>query len=172
MKMTVKRALLATALVALLGVGGLWAQAGDVATDNRVLGIEAGFLAGYRLADNELVVGQSFSLNLTVARNVQVGFTTNKLRGAAAADTYGLLKIAYFLTPQLGFDIAVGTGALGLPPATAPAIGAGVFFNAFTNKSEDAFSTALKFKLNYLADTNQGIDSGTIVFGLSAVFGL
>ena len=173
MRMRVKRLLLATAIVALFGVSGLWAQAGEVATDNRVLGIEAGFLAGYRLADSELVVGQSFSLNLTVARNVQVGFASHNLRGAAAADTYGLLKIAYFLTPQLGFNIAVGTANLGPPPATtAPAIGAGVFFNAFTNKSEEAFSTALKFKLDYLADTNQGIDSGTIAFGLSAVFGL
>lgn len=170
--MRVKRVLLATAIVALFGVSGLWAQAGEAATDNRVLGIEAGFLAGYRLADSELVVGQSFSLNLTVARNVQVGFASHNLRGAAATDTYGLLKIAYFLTPQLGFNIAVGTATLGLPIATAPAIGAGVFFNAFTNKSEEAFSTALKFKLDYLADTNQGIDSGTIAFGLSAVFGL
>ena len=173
--MTVKRVLPAIAIVALFGVSGLWAQAAEAAgaaTDNRVLGIEAGFLAGYRLADSELVVGQSFSLNLTVAKNVQVGFTSNNLQGAAAADTYGLLKIAYFLTPQLGFNIAVGTATLGLPAATAPATGAGVFFNAFTNKSEDAFSTALKFKLDYLADTNQGIASGTIAFGLSAVFGL
>mgnify|MGYP006305148485 CR=1 FL=1 len=172
--MTVKRVLLATAIIMLFGVSGLWAQEQEVATDNRVLGIEAGFLAGYRLADSELVVGQSFSLNLTVAQNVQVGFTTNNLQGAAAADMYALLKIAYFLTPQLGFNIAVGTANLGVPapPVTAPAIGAGVFFNAFTNKSTDAFSTALKFKLDYLADTNQGIDSGTIAFGLSAVFGL
>jgi len=175
--MILKRVLLATAILALFGVSGVFAQdapgaTGSLATDNRVLGIEAGFLAGFRLADSELVVGQSFSLNLTVARNVQVGFTTNNLSGAGNADTYGLLKIAYFLTPQLGFNIAVGTAALGIPAATAPAIGAGVFFNAFTNKAEDAFSTALKFKLDYLADTNQGIDSGTIGFGLSAVFGL
>ena len=176
--MSVKRVLLAIAITVVFGVCSLWAQTpsaaadAESATDNRVLGIEAGFLAGYRLADSELVVGQSFSLNLTVARNVQVGFTTNNLSGAAAADTYGLLKIAYFLTPQLGFNVAVGTASLGIPAATAPAIGAGVFFNAFTTKSTDAFSTALKFKLDYLADMNQGIAKGTIGFGLSAVFGL
>ena len=119
-----------------------------------------------------MVVGQSFSLNLTVANNVQVGFATNNLSGAGATDTYGLLKIAYFLTPQLGFNIAVGSAFLGIPATNAPAIGAGVFFNAFTNPSQNAFSTALKVKLDYLADMNQGIDTGTIAFGLSAVFGL
>jgi hypothetical protein len=170
--MSLKRVTVLVGLLLIIGAVGVWAQADEVATDNRVLGIEAGFIAGYRLADSELVVGQSFALNLTVANNVQVGFNSAQLQGAAVLDTYGLLKIAYFVSPQLGFNIAVGTATVTAAATTTPAVGAGVFFNAFENKAEDAFSTALKFKLDYLADMSQGIDQGTIAFGLSGVFGL
>lgn len=171
--MSAKRIVLFTALVFVVGIAGVWAQADEVATDNQVLGIEAGFLAGYRLVQPELAVGQGFALNLTVANNVQVGFSTARLAGSGGRDDYGLLKIAYFVSPQLGFNIAVGTVDIGAPGGTvSSAVGAGVFFNAFSNKSDTAFSTALKFKLDYLADLNQGIDQGTIAFGLAGVFGL
>ena len=172
-----KIALIAALCVAFVAIQG-FAQAGEsdeMGTDNQVLGIEAGLIAGYRLFDGQLVAGQSFSLNLSVARNVQVGFSSGTLTGGAPlTDAYALLKIGYFMTPWLGFNISVGSVVLDVGGAgtIAPGIGAGVFFNAFSNKSLETFSTALKIKLDYLADTTRGINNGTITFGLAGVFGL
>ena len=172
-----KIALIAALCVAFVAIQG-FAQADEsdeMGTDNQVLGIEAGLIAGYRLFDGQLVAGQSFSLNLSVARNVQVGFSSGTLTGGAPlTDAYALLKIGYFMTPWLGFNISVGSAVLDVGGAATitPAIGAGVFFNAFSNKSLESFSTALKIKLDYLADTTNGLDNGTITFGLAGVFGL
>ena len=165
-------------IVAILMVAGTAfgqdAGASASQTDNQILGIEVGLSAGYRLLDGALVVGQNFSLNLSVAQNVQVGFSSGTVTGAtpAVTDTYALLKVAYFMTPLLGFNIAVGSSVPGNLGVTTPAIGAGVFFNVFSNRSGDGFSTALKIKLDYLADTTNGVDLGTITFGLTGVFGL
>lgn len=167
-------AVFVTVLLLLVTALPIWGQTtaeSELTTENRILGIEAGLLAGYRLFDNEVVAGQGFALNLNVAQNVQVGFTGATLTGAAVTDIYGMLRIGYFITPSLGFNISVGSGTFGGGAAT-PSIGAGVFFDAFTSRSTDSFSTALKIKLDYLTDTTRGMTSGTIAFGLAGVFGL
>lgn len=141
-------------------------------TDNQILGIELGFAGGYRLNDTAIVGGQSFGLNFTVANNVQAGFATALLSGGApVTDTYGLFRLSYFLNESVGMNILVGGASPG-GGALAAAGGAGVFLNAFQNRSEDSFSTALKVKLEYLFNITDGIDGGSVVLGVASVFGL
>ena len=142
--------------------------------ENDVLGIQAGFAGGYRLDDSEMVAGQSFALNLSVATNVQAQFATMRLSGNGVTDNHAVLRIAYYFSPLLGFNIAVGSAVLDVDNAATAtqSMGAGVFFNAFRSSEEDMLSSALKVSLDYLATTEQGFDGGTIALGLSAVFGL
>ena len=137
-------------------------------TDNQVLGIGVGMVAGYRLSDNAIVSGQDFSLNLTVSEKVQVGFTALTIAGATPVVTnnYAFMNISYFMNPKLGLSILAGTDG------TTPSAGAGMFYNLLEDKHTDAISTAFKMNINYIFDTANGPAGGTVSFGLIGSFGL
>ncbi len=137
-------------------------------TDNQVLGIEVGMVAGYRLSDNAIVSGQNFSLNITVSEKVQVGFNSLSIAGATPVVTndYAFLKISYFMSPKLGLNILAGTDG------TNPATGAGIFYNILEDKDAEGISTAFKLRIDYVFDSVAGPAAGSVALGLSASFGL
>jgi hypothetical protein len=158
-----KRLVASVVLMMLLCV----AIAGAQQTDSQILGIELGFAGGYRLADNELVGGQTFGLNLTVAPSFQAGLHTASVSGAGVTNNYGLFGLSYFLTQSLGMNVLVGATTAG-----DVAGGVGMFFNLFKSQNEGSFSSALKIKLQYLFNVADGIAGGSILLGVSSAFGL
>ncbi|MFP4115387.1 MAG: hypothetical protein ACOCU9_02405 [Spirochaetota bacterium] len=158
-----KRVVAAVVVLLVLGVAMVGAQE---QTDSQIFGVELGFAGGYRLADDELVGGQTFALNLSVAPNVQAGLQTVSATGGGSTDAYGMFALSYFFSPGLGMDVLVGSAG------GSVAGGAGVFFNLFESGNEGTFSSVLKLKAQYLFNVAAGVADGSVLIGLSSGFGL
>jgi hypothetical protein len=156
-------ALLALALVA---AAGLSAQAASANADAKIFCIDIGMATGYNLNASGTDVGRTFGFNLTVSDNFVVGVAnTTVVPDGAAALSYNFLRLGYYLTPVLGFNLYVGNRGANL------ATGAGAFYNLFKTKSETAFANALKIRLEYLFDGGAGVGKGDIVLAVATSLG-
>ena len=159
-----KRVVASIAVLLLLGaaVAGAQEQAG-----NQVFEIELGFVGGYRLAQPELVGGQSFGLNLAVASNFMAGLQAVSVTGPGGTDRYGMFGLSYLIGQSLGLSVlAGGTGA------GSVAGGVMMFFDLFQSQDANTFTSALRLKAGYLFNVAAGIAGGSIVLGVSSAFGL
>jgi hypothetical protein len=154
----------------LLGLPLFAADAGSVPafnTDGRYISFDLGMVAGINIAANAARVGRTFGMNFTLSDSMSAGIMST----TAGANSYTLMKLAYFLTPALGLSVYVGANAAGAaPPATGG--GAGVFYNVAKSQPGSGLSTALKLRLEYLFDTSAGLTNGDIVLSVGSSIGL
>jgi hypothetical protein len=149
-----------------LAISGLAAQVSSPTTGNtdaKVFAIDLGATFGYGLSGNSPTVGRTFGINFTVADSLAVGFVDTQV-GATPVD-YKLARLSYALNPSLGFNLYVGSD-------TNTAGGAGVYYNILKSKSDTAFSTALKLRLEYLFDVSNGIAKGDLLLAVSPSIGI
>ncbi len=147
----------------LLVAAGLWAQSGD----QQIVGIETGVVFAYNMdpANEGLGVGQSMTINLTVAPSVQAGFTYVDGDGANMPNQT-LLRIHYFVARQIGLSVAAGISG------GNAAAGIGIFANAFGQTFQNTLFTAFGIRIDYTLDTTLGLDAGLLTFGLAAKVGM
>ncbi|MFW6344694.1 MAG: hypothetical protein ACOC2B_08115, partial [Sediminispirochaetaceae bacterium] len=108
------------------------------------------------------VAGQDFGLNFTLNESMQIGFRS--VTDLLAADA-SLLNFGYFLSPQLGLDLMVGSDGTNIVG------GADAFFYIFKSEGDDVFSSSLKMKAGYIFAENLGIENGVINAGLIGTVG-
>jgi len=160
-----KRTVLLTVALLLLVSGALFAQN----TDNRVFGMELGFLAGYDLGQDDTFAGRTFSFLLPVGNSMQFGLkTVNGTVQAAVPINYILMSAQYYLSSKLGVEMLAGQET----NVTDVGGGANVFFNILKSKPEDSLSSSLKVQGGYLFEAGTGVTNGTVNFGLVGSFGL
>lgn len=139
-------------------------------TESRIFNVELGFLAGYRLGDEEQVMGRAAAVNFSILENAQVGFynATFSDDGGAVTDSYSLVRFDYFFSDQI--SVSLGTGGESSSGSAAGYIGA----NAILVRSiaADGFSTTLKAGAGYLSNEAAGFDDGTFVVTISGSIGL
>ena len=160
-----KRTVLLTVALLLLVSGALFAQN----TDNRVFGMELGFLAGYDLGASDSFAGRTFAFYVPVSDSMQFGMkAVDGTVQPAGNINYILMSAQYYLSPQLGVEMLVGretnVGDVGG--------GANVFFSILKSQPEDGFSSSLKAQAGYLFEATNGVAQGTLNFGLVGSFGL
>src|SRR5512137_782396 len=90
--------------LALVASAGLSAQAAAGNTDAKLFCIDIGMATGYSLSASTPLVGKNFGFNLTVADNFSIG-----VANISATWAYRVLRLAYYLTPAIGFDLYVGS---------------------------------------------------------------
>ncbi|TVQ37511.1 MAG: hypothetical protein EA384_11630 [Spirochaetaceae bacterium] len=137
----------------------------------RLFGVELGSLVGYNLEDEEAVVGRSFGLSLAVLDNMQVGFGAVVFDAAAPVPQrrFAGMKFDYFFTDQLAFSLLAGNAAGG-GAAYGGAIGGQYLI--VRNQPQDGFSSALKLKVDYFINDEDGPAGGTLAIGLAGSIGL
>ncbi len=135
----------------------------DGNTENQIFGVHFGFVGGYDLNTDGAVAGQDFGLNFTLNESMQIGFRS--VSDLLTTGDAALLNFGYFLSPQLGLDLMVGSDG------TSIVGGADAFFYIFKSEGDDVFSSSLKMKAGYIFDEASGIDSGVINAGLIGTVG-
>jgi len=156
-----KTVLLLIVLSLLVPAFAMAQERGD--TDNRIFGVQVGFLGAYNLAAEDTLVGRDFGVFFTVSDSLQVGFRsiTNVIAPQAV-----FLDLGYLLTPQISFDLMIGTTG----PANAAA-GIDIGYAIVKSSSDDVFSSTLKLKAGYLFEQTNGIAEGAIIAGLVGSIG-
>lgn len=131
--------------------------------DNRIFGIQTGFVGGYDLNTNTSVAGRDFGVFFTLNPSMQAGVRV--MESVLSTGTAVMFDFGYFLTPQIGLDVMVGHDGASI---------AGAFDAAFTiirSGSEAPFSSNLKIKAGYIFDQASGIEKGVINAGLVGTIG-
>ncbi|MFN2312289.1 MAG: hypothetical protein ABR590_09585, partial [Spirochaetia bacterium] len=79
---------------------------------------------GYRLEDEETVVGRTMTLNFSILENAQVGFYHAGFADSdvGVTDSYGMVRFRYFFSEAL--SVSIGTGGEARQAAPAGLIGA------------------------------------------------
>ncbi len=129
--------------------------------DHRLFGVQVGFVAGYDLDTDDVVVGRDYGMNFTLSESLQIGFRS--ISGLLAADAI-LVDFAYYLNPNIAFDLMVGDNGGDFTAGMEAA------YLLFRSPPDEVFSSALKLKAGYLFDVN-GIDLGVMNFGLIGTLG-
>jgi hypothetical protein len=106
---------------------------------------------------------------VAVIDNLEVGIDT--LSTIATSGTYDPtfvgLRIGYRFTPTLGAAIGIGKAAVlggtgdGGPGSAGISLGA--FYDIFANRSSNGIATALKIRVDYVAETNN-VAKGVLLF--------
>ena len=137
----------------------------------RVFAVELGSLAGYNLQDEEAVIGRNFGLSLAVMENIQVGL------GAVMFSADGIpqrmfagMKFDYFFTDRLAFSLLTGNASVGGTPGFGGGLGGQYLI--VRSQPENGFSSALKVKVDYFMNDEDGPDAGTVAIGLAGSIGL
>ncbi len=161
----------AIAVIALALPAAAFAQALEgTDTEFRLFGIELGMLGGYNLEEEEAVMGRSVAISLATLENMQIGFTAVTFDGDLAplpTQQYVGMRFDYFFTEQLALSMMVGNAA---GANVGGSIGA--HYLIVRSQPENMFSSALKLKVDYFMNDDQGPGAGTIGIGLAGSFGL
>ena len=83
---------------------------------------------------------------------------------------YAGMKFDYFFTDRLAFSLLTGNAAVGTTPAFGGAVGGQYLI--VRSQPENGFSSALKVKVDYFMNDEDGPDAGTIAIGLAGSIGL
>jgi hypothetical protein len=157
-----KKTMIFLLLIALLLPAALSAQeAGN--TDNRIFGIQTGFVGGYDLLNGISVAGRDFGIFFTLNGSMQAGLRV--MESVLSTGTAVMFDFGYFFTPQIGIDVMVGSD-------TASIVGAmDAAFTIFRSGDDSPFSSNLKIKAGYIFDQGSGIENGVINAGLVGTIG-
>lgn len=143
---------------------------GETDTGSRLFDVELGFLSGYRLEDEETVVGRTMTLNFSILENAQIGFYHAGFADSdvGISNAYGMVRFRYFFSEML--SVSIGTGGEGTTQSPAGLIGA----NATLLRSlpADGLATTLQAGLQYLMNEEDGFGNGTIGVSIVGSIGL
>ncbi len=128
---------------------------------NKIVGFDVGFVTGYSLATEGMVVGRDFGINFTLSPSIVVGFRS--VTGLVADSV--LLDLSYFVIPSLALDLLVGSDG------TNTVAGLDVDYYLLKSKPDEVLSSSLKIKVGYLFDSGAGIASGTVALGIIGSIG-
>lgn len=152
-------------VVSLFCTGIMFAQeaASGPKTDNKIFGVQTGFVAGQNLTTEDTVSGRDFALFFTLSDSMQIGFRsiTDLL-----ADDASLFNLSYFFTEKISLDLMVGSTVTGGNTAA----GLDVSFAIVKSVSPDTFSTTLKLEAGYLFDETD-VAGGAVFGGLVGTIG-
>jgi hypothetical protein len=95
---------------------------------------------------------------VAVIDNMEVGVDVLSTIGEAGTSNLPAfvgLRISYRFTPVLGTAIGIGQAVIrkSAAPATSPGVVLGVFYDLFANRSANGMATALKVRVDYVAET-------------------
>ena len=148
---------------------------GDTMTESRLFNVEMGFLTGYRLGDEETVVGRTAALNFAIMENAEIGVVNTQfnIEGGVAGDMHGynLVRFNYFFNEQVALSIATG-GWQDDAGNSAAAGSVGGNFVILRNIPDNGLSSTLKANVQYLMNDNDGAGEGTFAVSLLGTIGL
>lgn len=152
-------------LTAVFSASAQGAAAAPAATDLKFLTLELGLPLGYRLSDGALVAGRAFGLNVAVADNFFVGFSTTQIGTTAPLTNYNALRLSYTIMPLLGTSVFVGQAGANT------AAGLGLFTTLLQSKSTSGLGAALRLRIDYFFDTT-AMAGGSVLFTTAILFGV
>ncbi len=162
--------LLVTVLVmSLCAVAGLSAQTTaqpssaeqqQVLTEGRFITFDVGMTGGLPFNGGAVEVGRYLGVSFNVTPGVSAGMA-NIVSGATQFTTF---RLSYFFLPSLGASLYLGSDG-------NPAGGLGIFYDVLRTRSDTSLTTALKVRLDFLADTT-GFANGRLILGVVTSIGL
>ena len=141
------------------------AAGAGVGADAQLFSIELGLPIGYRLSDGALVSGRAFGLNITVADNFLVGFSSTQIGSTATPTAYNALRLSYTIMPLLGTSIFIGR------TATSTAAGLGFYSTIAQSRNAAGLGTGLRLRVDYFFESTD-LAAGSVVFTTSVLFGM
>ncbi len=132
----------------------------QVLTEGRFISFDIGMAGGMPFNGGAVEVGRYLSVSFNVAGSLSAGFA-QIVSGAAQYMTF---RVSYFFMPALGASIYLGSDG-------NPAAGVGIFYDIMKSRSETDLATALKVRLDVLADTT-GFTNGRLILGVVTSIGL
>jgi len=135
--------------------------------DHKVLGIETGVLYSYDVGTGTIGNGTSVALNLTLSDSLTAGFVFLKGDGTGIPANSSLLSLSYGLADRFGMSVMLGQNATAATVLT----GLGMYFNIFERKLQDAVSTVLKAKIDYIFAPG-ALNTGDLTIGLCVSVGI
>ncbi len=173
MRKRVACTLVAVALVLLLLPGQAFGQQfGDTVTESRLFNVEMGFLTGYRLLDEETVVGRTVGLSFSILDNADIGIVNTQFDDAEGGPmhTYNFVRFNYFLNEQVALSLATGGWSDGVDTTAAGSVGGN--FIILRNIPDSGFSSTFKINAQYLLNEEDGFGDGTFAVSLLGTIGL
>jgi hypothetical protein len=127
------------------------------------LGAGVGFALDDTL-DSQLIGVTVVGFKVAVIDSLEVGVDVMSSGVASAPSAFTGLRIAYRFTPVLGAAIGIGQAAVQKTTASAaPGISLGVFYDLFASRSANGIATALKVRVDYVAETSD-VAKGALLF--------
>lgn len=169
-----KRVILVLLVSAVVAAGAVAQQAsqdpfgGDgTNTEHRVFGLRLGLVGGFDIGDEEALSGRVFAFTVPVNQSLQIGITAVDLTiNTTGAADFVMFSAEYFLSRRLGLELMSGTGP------TEVGGGVNIFYSLLSSLEEDFLSSALRVQAGYIFDSSDGVENGSVTFGLSASLGL
>jgi hypothetical protein len=179
--MAAKKALFVLALATVIaGVGFAQSTSGLDFTSKAPQFFSFDLGAGVGLAldsdyDSQLKGVTVVGFKVAVIDNLEVGVDVLSSFGTSAPPAFVGLRLSYRFTPALGVAIGLGQAAVQFATSSAstaePGISLGVFYDLFASRSANGIATALKVRVDYVAETAD-VAKGAILFSPVFTLGL
>ena len=174
-----KKVLMVLVLAAFIAVGGVFAQDQSgldfSSTAPQFFSFDLGAGVGFSLdsSHSSPVKGVTVAgFKVAVIDNLEVGIETLSAFSLTLPPAFVGLRVSYRFTPVLGAAIGLGAAAVQSTTTTAaPGISLGVFYDLFASRSKTGIATALKVRLDYVAETDN-VAKGVLLFSPVFTIGL
>ena len=145
-------------------------------TESRIFHVELGFMSGYRLEDEETIVGRTMALVFSLTENMQLGLFNATFADSSLTDTYNLVRFDYFFSERLALSLGTGQASVEGPAAGnfESTVGGLIGVNALLVRSvpESGMSSTLKAGVHYLMNEEHGFGDGTVGVQIVGTIGL
>ena len=132
--------------------------------DTRMLSIGIGNFYGYNLNTDDLGTAQELSIGFGLADNLDACFHFITGDGVGGNfPSYNLFSLSYAVTPRMGMNIYGGSR---VSAPIGAATGLGYYFNLFRKDFQDAMTTLLKLRVEYLISEGIAPEEGLLNIGL------
>jgi len=146
---------------------------GPTNTESRIFHVDLGFMSGYRLEDDETVVGRTFALTFALMESGQLAFENTVFSDSDAptrTDSYNLVRLDYFFSERISLSIGTGASSVGGTVSPGGVIGANALI--FRSVPESGLSSTMKASVRYLMNEEDGFGEGTFGVALIGTIGL
>lgn len=174
-----KKVLMVLVLAALIAVGGVFAQDESgldfSSTAPQFFSFDLGAGIGFALDSSYSTPAKGVTavgFKVAVIDSLEVGVETLSAFSTTLPPAFVGLRISYRFTPVLGAAIGLGAAAVQSTSSTsAPGISLGVFYDLFASRSKTGIATALKVRVDYVAETDN-VAKGVLLFSPVFTIGL
>lgn len=133
--------------------------------DTRILSMGMGSLFGYNLSTDNLGTAQELTIGFGLAEDLEAGFHFITGDGTNFP-TYNLFSLSYTILQRMGLTVFGGRRTA--PAPVGAAMGMGYYFNIFHRDFQEALSTILKLRVEYLVSQTIPVEKGLLSIGLQA----